>query len=59
VKLKEFLHKHPHIAHNAHGALHVAYFTGVCISNLGKFYGLTAGFLAVIGLVAMIKGSDP
>ena len=57
--IKGWLSKHPHIGHSLHHCLHVAYFTGVAISNIGKVYALLAGLLAVIGAVAIVKGGEP
>jgi hypothetical protein len=58
-RVKEFLARHPHIGHNLHHCLHVAYFAGVAISNVGKVYAILAGFLAVIGAIAVAKGGEP
>lgn len=58
-RLKEFLAKHPHIGHGLHHCCHVVYFAGVAIANYGKFYGVVAGILAVVGAVAVAKGGDP
>jgi hypothetical protein len=58
-RIKAFLARHPHIGHNLHHCLHVAYFAGVAITNVGKVYALLAGMLALIGAVAVIKGGEP
>ena len=57
--IKQFLARHPHIGHSMHHCLHVAYFTGVAVSNVGKVYALLAAALAVIGAAAIIKGGEP
>lgn len=59
MKIKAWLAKHPHVGHNLHHCLHVAYFLGVAVSNVGKVYALIAGVLALIGAVAIIKGGEP
>ena len=59
ARAKAWLAKHPHIGHNLHHCLHVAYFAGVAVSNVGKVYAALAGGLAIIGMVTIFKGGEP
>jgi hypothetical protein len=59
TRARKFLAEHPHIGHNLHHSLHVAYFFGVAVSNVGKIYALLAGALALVGAVSIWKGGDP